>query len=894
MSKLGRMRRIVVGLVAAATFLTGGTARAFTEQSWFDRYAENNIIFYNPNGCKEEEFRRPCVESNGYDVTVVGDSILADEATKAKIKEKLSGLEDAAYDAMASRRWDEGLKVLDKVKLNKILVFELGSNDFLVSEEQVKKLADKVGGEKTVVLVTPYISETAEDEKKEKYSKTGQVFRDFAAKNGQFKIADWAQVAKDGGAVVDEDGQKVHPVDDKTRQMYADMIVGAVKQSCGGGGARARVDGRKAKEKVWSGLLSLGYTKEQAAAVMGNMQQESGFNPAKHEDSQYDRYWNGGAFDLGKYIKKDPVYGNPYGIGLIQWSNGRRKTFYEKILEQQPLLAEQMRNPEKYSVRVSADKYIEVAGEEVANQMFSWQLSYMDDEIKGNRVYRQFFDIDKKDTRALAEFFCKKIEVPKDKDILAPQRAEFAEKIYKEFADWQPGEGSTGATTEVNGGWQGQQSSSEGKIPVNITWKDGWITGGMEGYSVRERIKDINGYPSAQEEYGTKRPKDGIVGANKILLHNMQGTNINYHYVRNDDGVYGVAPHFSIDLKQRKVQQHMSIDKASHSIKAHDHLAGVQIEIAGWSTDKDKNKKYYLLNDQEFGEAEWDYLAKLLVGISGYTGTPLVSGVNWKNAVNAQKLSREDFRKYEGVIGHMHVPDNNHSDPNDIWWRIERSLKKFSGGAMNGSNNGVAGMAGYINSLSDPCAGTSGGGAVEYWDGKDFPWYGQSNPDYRGKAPKWGSMGASACGPTSFSMAITALTGVKVFPPDVANRAGELGLHVPNAGASHSLPEKMADEYGLKAKFVYSVNSKKEREPIEKHLREGWLIWTCGKDGEPYSGDGHCILLRGITEDGKWLVADPKSRKENPKIGWENTFQKSWEPSLILSKMRNATALKAK
>lgn len=56
-------------------------------------------------------------------------------------------------------------------------------------------------------------------------------------------------------------------------------------------------------EKIWNWLKSQGLSSEQTAGVMGNIQQESGFSPTRHE---YDKGWTIG------------------GWGLAQWTSGRR------------------------------------------------------------------------------------------------------------------------------------------------------------------------------------------------------------------------------------------------------------------------------------------------------------------------------------------------------------------------------------------------------------------------------------------------------------------------------------------------------------------------------------------------------------------------------------------
>lgn len=80
---------------------------------------------------------------------------------------------------------------------------------------------------------------------------------------------------------------------------YSSFLAGLYNQDSGDSssstGATNAV-GNTVKEKVWNSLISNGFSKQAAAGVMGNMQQESNFNPAAHEGGEN----NGG--------------------GLIQWT----------------------------------------------------------------------------------------------------------------------------------------------------------------------------------------------------------------------------------------------------------------------------------------------------------------------------------------------------------------------------------------------------------------------------------------------------------------------------------------------------------------------------------------------------------------------------------------------
>jgi hypothetical protein len=272
-----------------------------------DLFNKNNIYYYNPSGACEDE-KKTCKQNDGADLTVIGDSILADETTKTKMQSKFTNLSDANYDAKVSRTWNEGIEVAKKMTLKSTVIFELGSNNSDgLSQKDIDNLISAIGPDKTIVLVTNYA--TAE-QYQSGYKQNNDLFRQNA--NDKIIIADWAAKASTEKPTMDS--MTVHPADNEARDLLVNTIFDSLNSSCVTG--RAVISGNTAAEKIWSGLLSLGFTKEQAAGIMGNMQHESNnFNPVQHEGSQYQKYWP---------MNLD---GNPeiaYGLGLIQWSFGRR------------------------------------------------------------------------------------------------------------------------------------------------------------------------------------------------------------------------------------------------------------------------------------------------------------------------------------------------------------------------------------------------------------------------------------------------------------------------------------------------------------------------------------------------------------------------------------------
>lgn len=122
---------------------------------------------------------------------------------------------------------------------------------------------------------------------------------------------------------------------------------------------------------------------------------------------------------------------------------------------------------------------------------------------------------------------------------------------------------------------------------------------------------------------------------------------------------------------------------------------------------------------------------------------------------------------------------------------------------------------------------------------------------YNGQAR---SVSTSGCGAVGVSMVIAYLTGdVEQNPYTLFCQAVDEGRYH-GRGLSHATLSRLLDDYGVKSRWIKSdadavVRALEEGKPVIAHMGEG--IFT---------GMGHYIVLRGVTEDGKILINDPASR----------------------------------
>lgn len=206
---------------------------------------------------------------------------------------------------------------------------------------------------------------------------------------------------------------------------------------CGGG--NGSVVGGTVGEKIWSGLTGIvGLTEEQAAGVLGNMMSESGLNPAKHEISAVNSYQPG--FDLEHNTS------NAYGLGLIQWSFGRRTQMYAYVKSKNASLLKYLEDYAKYSTNLDGEGFLKAAGNEVANELIQYEMEFLRDELKNNGSYSGIYKTNS--VREAAQYFLEHVEIPANPTLAAhPERATQAESFYKEYAGKTISEGATKVDT---------------------------------------------------------------------------------------------------------------------------------------------------------------------------------------------------------------------------------------------------------------------------------------------------------------------------------------------------------------------------------------------------------------------------------------------------------------
>jgi hypothetical protein len=141
--------------------------------------------------------------------------------------------------------------------------------------------------------------------------------------------------------------------------------------------------------------------------------------------------------------------------------------------------------------------------------------------------------------------------------------------------------------------------------------------------------------------------------------------------------------------------------------------------------------------------------------------------------------------------------------------------------------------------------------------------------------PLWGNIATPgnvacqvSCGPTSMAMIIKNMTGQNITPADTINYTTQINGWYPGGGTTMPTNVSIAEHWGLAASIVppsVTIND------VKDILNKNGLVILSGKGAAPFldklDSNGnpilHFVIIRGITSDGKFIVADPNGHSGN-------------------------------
>lgn len=140
----------------------------------------------------------------------------------------------------------------------------------------------------------------------------------------------------------------------------------------------------------------------------------------------------------------------------------------------------------------------------------------------------------------------------------------------------------------------------------------------------------------------------------------------------------------------------------------------------------------------------------------------------------------------------------------------------------------------------------------------DVVYYNQADPQYANAPYGTDTIGPYGCGPAAMAIVVSSLTGQMVDPIQMAEWAYEQGYWYKGHGSLHTLIPDAAKAWGLEV----SGCTVDEGDRLRAALSQQKLVVAIMGEGH-FTDTGHFIVLRGLDEDGKVLVADPASRERS-------------------------------
>jgi len=850
--QIKRLIYIVTVMVITVTMtslaaLTSHLAFAIPNDATLDNFYRNGIYYYDPSAsnCDPDSVTSATSSKpSGDQITWIGDSYT--ENARGTIERKLTGVD---ITAQVSKHFqqdvsgnDSGMTILKQKKeagdLREYIVFALGTNDKGDGElgDAIDTIVkDYLADGQTLILVAARTKDSS-------YPKVNEQFEKAAEKYDNVILADWRKTVKDHlDDYFKSDG--VHP-NKKGQKAWVDTIYNALP------GGVSTLAGNNNEERVWNYFATAnieGVSDNAAviAGVMGNLKQESGFDPFKLNDTRkyhgiyqtadakfikdvedkFGSYW-------GKKAPEDII---PQAISFeLDWLTQKNERWLgtgwaKKFGFVTHLDSVKSDTPEAYSdlfvmavegavtSAKSADALKDPGAIALGTANFSSSLGggkyFQEAQIRRTNA-RKIFDKYAKKTTAAAD-------VVNNTEIVAANKTQIASTAPVKIAK-----------AEV------AKASGNSQISTSVTHlNDERKKFVKDHYQIAQKLSIAYGIP--WETVVAQGIVESASGTSRLAKdkHNYFGIGAY------DDCPYECAKSYPNETEGWK-GYYENIRKTP-TYREHGVFSGNTI------TDP----MAYLVAIKEAGYAtSSDYIqtiSSIILGIEEYAREQ-----GWKTS---DQLANE----------HPEMIEN---------------AKKYAAGKGTAPTN----LPDDANVCIDP-----EGNTISDYDGSGFPYYNQcdsawANQTYGG----FGSICKSGCGPSSFAMLATAITGKKITPDMTTKIAGDAGMHVRGAGSSWEITKTLANYYGLQYKDLASSSKNQAISKINQALKDGWMIHTSGKGSNPFTSGGHYIGIRGLTEDGKWLIADSNGSK-----GKENTLTKAFSPEAVVNAgmwLGNIKAIKAK
>jgi hypothetical protein len=303
------------------------------------RFVIENAPWFDPTACNTGGGTPTATSgggSNGGKVYVIGDSITANtQYVQPKLKPALQalGYNDIAINSTSGDNVTQGFNKFqsDSAWQNaNTIIIELGSNGG-INSANIAKFTDLIKQKNPnakIYWVNLGSVSSAKNLTPSAAMDASKVIQDNASKG--YTVIDWNTVATQHPEYIVADGVGVHPFNDAGSKAYAETIaaglnkiantaaIGGCECSVNGAIGAINLTGNGNAEKVWNYMLSAGYSPEQVAGVLGNMEAESGVNPRRVQGTP-----------TPSGDRDNPPSGD-IGYGIVQWTPGSKLYPYSR------------------------------------------------------------------------------------------------------------------------------------------------------------------------------------------------------------------------------------------------------------------------------------------------------------------------------------------------------------------------------------------------------------------------------------------------------------------------------------------------------------------------------------------------------------------------------------
>lgn len=183
-------------------------------------------------------------------------------------------------------------------------------------------------------------------------------------------------------------------------------------------------------------------------------------------------------------------------------------------------------------------------------------------------------------------------------------------------------------------------------------------------------------------------------------------------------------------------------------------------------------------------------------------------------------------------------------------------------------------MLEYLQAEADPAVTRlKSQDGLEILTGGSIPlvYYNQGDEQWAQQAYGSDHIGGYGCGPTAMAMVVSSMTQEVTDPAQMAEWAVENGHWARKRGSYSSIVEGAARAFGLSAGPACVSGP----EALRLELATGNILVALMAPGH-FTQSGHFIVLRGVTQDGSILVADPNSDERSVT---------TWDAQLILDEL---------